>query len=104
MGKYSTLSEAINDLTKKGYSHNFNIKEDCIECSTLRLKLKPEEFEIDEKHRFEEMSDVDNESVLYAISSKNGEIKGLLVNAYGTYADNASFELVQKLNRPERKS
>lgn len=28
---------------------------------------------------------------------------GLLVNAYGTYADNASFELVQKLNIPERK-
>ena len=104
MGKYATLSEAINDLTIKGYTHNFNVKEDCIECSTLKLKLKPEEFEIDEKHRFEEMSDVDNESVLYAISSKNGEIKGLLVNAYGTYADYASFELVQKLNRPEHKS
>lgn len=104
MGKYTTLSEAINDLTINGYTHNFNVKEDCIECSTLKLKLKPEEFEIDEKHRFEEMSDVDSESVLYAISSKNGEINGLLVNAYGTYADNASFELVQKLNRPERKS
>lgn len=64
--------------------------------------MKPEEFEIDEKHRFEEMSDVDSESVLYAISSKNGEIKGLLVNAYGTYAEYASFELVQKLNTPER--
>ena len=49
------------------------------------------------------MSDVDNESVLYAISSTDGNIKGLLVNAYGTYADYASFKLVQKLNRPERK-
>ncbi len=102
MGKYISLSLAVNDLTKKGYTHDFNVKEDCIECSTLKLKLKPEEFEIDEKHRFEEMSDVDSESVLYAISSKNGEIKGLLVNAYGTYADYASFELVQKLNTPER--
>ena len=102
MGKYNSLSVAVNDLTKKGYTHNFNIKEDCIECSTLKLKLKPEEFEIDEKHRFEEMSDLDSESVLYAISSKNGDVKGLLVNAYGTYADTASFELVQKLNRPDR--
>lgn len=100
MGKYTTLSEAINDLTKKGYTHNFNVKEDCIECPTLQLKLQPEEFEIDEKHRFEEMSDVDSESVLYAISSKNEDVKGLLANAYGVYADNASFELVQKLNRP----
>ena len=103
MGKYNSLSVAVNDLTKKGYTHNFNIKEDCIECSTLKLKLKPEEFEIDEKHRFQEMSDVDNENVLYAISSTDGKIKGLLVNAYGIYADYASFKLVQKLNRPERK-
>lgn len=102
MGKYNSLSVAVNDLTKKGYTHNFNIKEDCIECSTLKLNLKPEEFEIDEKHRFEEMSDLDSESVLYAISSKNGDVKGLLVNAYGTYADTASFELIQKLNRPDR--
>lgn len=104
MGKYTSLSVAVNDLTTKGYTHNFNVKDDCLECSTLQLKLKPEEFAIDEKHRFQEMSDVDNESVLYAISAKNGEVKGLLVNAYGTYADLASFELIQKLNTPERKS
>lgn len=104
MGKYVTLSEAINDLTKKGYTYNFNMKEEFIECPEKHCQLKPEEFEIDEKHRFEEMSDVDSESVLYAISSTDGKIKGLLVNAYGTYADYASFKLVQKLNRPERKS
>jgi len=102
MGKYNTLSEAINDLTKKGYTHNFNIKEDCIECAENHCQLQPDEFEIDEKHRFQEMSDVDNESVLYAISSKENDLKGLLVNAYGIYADYASFKLVQKLNRPEQ--
>lgn len=102
MGKYITLSEAINDLTKKGYTYNFNLKEAFIECPEKHCQLKPEEFEIDEKHRFEEMSDVDNESILYAISSIDGKIKGLLVNAYGIYADYASFKLVQKLNSPER--
>ena len=102
MGKYTTLSEAINDLTNKGYTYNFNMKEDFIECPENNCQLQPEEFEIDETHRFQEMSDVDNESVLYAISSTDGTIKGLLVNAYGIYADYASFKLVQKLNRPER--
>lgn len=104
MGKYASLSVAINDLTKKGYDKNFNMKEDFIECPENQCQLHPEEFEIDEKHRFQEMSDVDNESVLYAISSTDGKIKGLLVNAYGIYADYASFKLVQKLNRPERNS
>ncbi|WP_417859396.1 hypothetical protein [Xanthomarina gelatinilytica] len=45
---------------------------------------------------------MDNESVLYAISSKDGKLKGLVVNAYGIYADYASFKLVQKLNSPEK--
>ena len=102
MGKYTSLSEAINDLTNKGYIYNFNMKENFIECPENQCQLQPDEFEIDEKHRFQEMSDVDNESVLYAISSSDGSVKGLLVNAYGIYADYASFKLVQKLNRPDR--
>jgi hypothetical protein len=79
------------------------MKEECIECQENQCQLQPEDFEIEEKHRFQEMSDVDNESVLYAISSTDGKIKGLLVNAYGVYADYASFKLIQKLNMPERK-
>jgi hypothetical protein len=74
MGKYTTLSEAINDLTKKGYTYNFNMREDCIQCTENQYQLQPEEFNIDKKHRFQEMSDVDNESVLYAISSKEGSL------------------------------
>lgn len=98
MKNYSTLSEAVNDLTKKGYTVNFNIKHDCIECAENNLQLQPDEFEIDEVHRFQEMSDVDNESILYAISSSNNSMKGLLVNAYSIYADSASTKLIEKLD------
>lgn len=94
---YSTLSEAINDLTRKGYTYNFNIKDDCIECAENKSKLQPDDFEIDQVYRFQEMSDMDNESVLYAISSKTSDLKGLLVNAYGIYADSASAKLISKL-------
>lgn len=95
---YTTLSEAINDLSKKGYTYNFNIKSDCIECAENNLQLQPDEFEIDEVHRFQEMSDVDNESILYAISSTQNNLKGLLVNAYGIYANSTSAKLIEKLN------
>jgi hypothetical protein len=98
MKTYITLSEAINDLTKKGYTFNFNITDDCIDCAEHNLQLQPDEFEIDEVYRFQEMSDVDNESVLYAISSTQNNVKGLLVNAYSTYADTASAKLIAKLN------
>lgn len=98
MKTYITLSEAISDLTKKGYTFNFNIKNDCIECAENNLQLQPDEFEIDEVHRFQEMSDVDNESILYVISSTQNNVKGLLVNAYSIYADTASTALVAKLS------
>lgn len=95
--RYNTLLEAINELTKRGYTFNFNIKEDCIECAENNCQLNPDEFEIDEIHRFQEMSDVGDESILYAISSSQDNLKGLLVNAYGIYADTASAKLVKKL-------
>lgn len=98
MKTYQTLSEAINDLAKRGYTFNFNIKNDCIECTENMLVLQPDEFEIDEVYRFQEMSDVDNESILYAISSTQNNVKGLLVNAYSIYADTASAKLIEKLN------
>ncbi|MDD4778134.1 MAG: phosphoribosylpyrophosphate synthetase [Fermentimonas sp.] len=102
MATYSTLSEAINDLTRKGYTENFNIESDCIVCKENMLRLQPDEFEIDEVYRFQEMSDLDNESILYAISSEANNIKGLLVNAYGTYSDAATTELVRKLEHKNK--
>ncbi|WP_034260457.1 hypothetical protein [Altibacter lentus] len=99
MKAYGTLTEAINDLTQRGYTINFNLKSDSVESMTNHLKIKPDEFEIDEVHRFQEMSDVDNESILYAISSTLYDARGLLVNAYGIYADTTSAELVSKLDK-----
>ena len=55
-----------------------------------------EDFDVDETHRFEGMSSTDDNSVLYAISSKDG-IKGLLVDAYGVYAENISEAMRRKL-------
>lgn len=98
MKTYATLSEAINDLTQRGNTLNFNIKNDCIECAENKLQLQPDQFTIDEVHRFQEMPDVDDESVLYVISSTHKNRKELLLNAYSIYADTASAALVTKLS------
>lgn len=96
MYSYETLSEALNDLAKRGYVHNFNIECDCIKCSSIELKLNPDEFEITEFYRFEGDSNPDDQEIVYAIESRDG-IKGTLVNAYGIYSDEISGELVKKL-------
>jgi len=79
MKVYETLSEAINDLTKRGYTFNFNINRDRIECAENKINLQPDEFEIDEVHRFQEMSDVGDENILYAISSQKNNMKELMM-------------------------
>src|SRR6185436_5472771 len=98
MKVYETLSQAINDFKQRGYTFNFNLKNECIECVENSINLYPEEFEIDEIHRFQEMSDVGDENILYDISSGKYNLKGLLVNAFGIYADTASSELIAKLH------
>ncbi|MEO8512012.1 MAG: phosphoribosylpyrophosphate synthetase [Ignavibacteria bacterium] len=96
MKTYETLSEALDDLNKRGYVHNFNIECDSIECKSLSLKLHPNEFEITEFYRFEGDSNPGDEEVVYAITSADG-IKGTLVDAYGAYSGKLTEELLQKL-------
>ncbi len=96
MKNFDTLSEAISSLQLNGYTYDFNLKPNCLESPSLKLKLHPEDFEVDEIYRFEGMSSTDDNSVLYAIHSKKG-VKGLLVDAYGVYAENISEAMRKKL-------
>jgi hypothetical protein len=95
---YGTLSETINGLKKEGYSKDFNISSECIVCGETNMALSPEDFEIDKVYRFEGATNPDDQSILYAISSKKFNVKGVLVNGYGISADDATNALVAKLN------
>lgn len=96
MAAYTTLSEAVNDLKRRGYQEDFNLTPHCIECNALNLRLNPEDFSVDEYHRFEGMSNPDDNSIVFAISSKDG-LKGTLVDAYGMYSENLTDAMIKKL-------
>lgn len=98
MHKYNTMVETLNNLRERGYTVDFNLQSTCLECPQLHLELKPEEFEIDEVHRFEGASNPDDNAVVYAISSDKG-IKGVLVDAYGVYANAITPDMARKLRR-----
>jgi hypothetical protein len=97
MKHYTTLSEALTDLKKRGYKEDFNLLPHCVECPSLRLQWEPERFTVDEFHRFEGMSSTDDNSIVYAISADTG-IKGTLVDAYGVYAENLTEGMIRKLS------
>ena len=96
MHSYDTLTEAVSDLKKRGYTIDFNLEEDKLICNKTPLALQPEEFEITEVYRFEGNTDPADEAVVYAIESKHGQ-KGILVNGYGPASDPMSDAMVKKL-------
>jgi len=99
MYSYSTVSEALNKLSKRGYFHDFNVSPDlqCLICIGINDNLSPDDFQIDEIYRFEGTTDPGDEMIVYAISSIHYKLKGTLVNAYGLYEDGNTSALVEKL-------
>lgn len=95
MPAYDTVSQAISGLKERGYTLDFNLRANCIECEGQKFNAK--DFKITEFHRFEGSSDPGDESIVYAIESRNG-MKGVLVNAFGVYSEPLSDEMVKKLN------
>jgi len=91
---YATVSAAIEQLRKKGFTVDFNLKENCIVCHPE--KFNPKDFEIVDVYRYEGNTDPADEAAVYAIESKTG-IKGVLVTGYGISTDSMSTEILNKL-------
>jgi hypothetical protein len=97
---YETVSKAIEELRKRGYTTDLNIEGNFIKCS--EGKFSAGDFEIEDVYRYEGISDPGDEAAVYAIKALNG-IKGIFVTGYGISADTDSNEILEKLNEVHRK-
>ena len=97
MKNYDTVTEAVSDLQKRGYTEDFVPHEKGILHVDKNYSLNPDDFKIDEVHRFEGETDPADETIVYAISSLHDDSRGILVNAYGMYSESWSNEMIAKL-------
>lgn len=97
MKDFETLSQAMNALREEGYSDDFNLKKHYLECRGDKQKISAKDFKVDKFYRFEGMSNPDDSSILYAISSKKYGLKGQLVNGYGIYSEDTTDKILDKL-------
>lgn len=97
MPHHVTLSQTMNDLRKEGYTEDFNLQQNCLECRNGEFKVFADDFKVDKFYRFEGESNPSDSSILYAISSDKHGIKGVLVNAYGIYSEPVTDQLMEKL-------
>ncbi|HEY2583511.1 MAG TPA: phosphoribosylpyrophosphate synthetase [Mucilaginibacter sp.] len=101
MKTYDTVVEATNDLMKRGYTENLSFEGDTIDDKDKNIHMKADDFEIDEFYRFEGPSNPSDMPIVYAVTSQKYKLKGVLVNAYGTYANNSSSAIAAKLNHDQ---
>jgi hypothetical protein len=97
MPAYDNLVEALDDLKARGFTTDFNLAFDKVECKATGTCLRPEEFEIVEHYRFEGETNPSDSSVIYAIKAIQGDMKGVLISAYGAYSDEIHNSMIQKL-------
>jgi len=71
MYHYATVTKALEELTEKGFSVDFNIHEQ-------EIIQNPSNYEIVHIYRYEGQSNPDDEATVYGIKSITGE-KGVFV-------------------------
>jgi hypothetical protein len=98
MKTYNNLVEATNDLMKRGYTENLSLEGDTVDDKEKKVQMTADDFEIDEFYRFEGASNPDDNSIVYAVTSRKYGLKGVLVNAFGTYANTSTSAIEAKLH------
>jgi len=96
---YETVSKAIEELRKQGFTTDFNLEENAIVCNAG--KFGANEFDVVDVYRYEGDSDPGDEAAVYAIKSSNG-LRGILVTGYGASSENTSSEMLRKLTKANR--
>ena len=98
---YNNLVEATNDLMKRGYTENLSLEGDTVDDKDKNIHMTADDFVIDEFYRFEGETNPSDMSIVYAVTSAKYNLKGVLVNAFGTYANSSSSAIQAKLNHDQ---
>jgi hypothetical protein len=83
---YRTLDRVIAELKERGFVERFDVRDGQLRDLGSGRTFDAEDITIREYRRFEGVSDPDDASIVYAIETGGGT-KGLLVDAFGPYAN-----------------
>jgi hypothetical protein len=90
----------IQDLRESGYTTEFFVRDGKLHDREGK-QFEPSQMKIENEFRFEGESDPEYMGILYAVSDKQGT-KGYLSNAYGTYADSDTDDIIKRMNDVSR--
>lgn len=94
--QFENLLQALDNLESKGYVTSLLFVNNQLYNANSGEFYEPDEVFIYEFHRFEGTTDLEDMAVVYAIDLPNGD-KGLIIDAYGTYADTELGSFIKKI-------
>lgn len=97
---YSSVAEAVQGLNQRGFTCNLELTGGMLRAVESGETFRPQDLTIVEHHRFEGASDPDDMAIVYGIESNSG-IRGVLVDAYGVYADPRVSEFLKTVKMRE---
>ncbi len=96
--QYNTLSEAIELLKRKGFSHDFRVNDQGELIETGEESFEPSQVKLVEFHRFEGTSDPADMSIVYVLETDSG-IKGTVVDSFGVDGSELISEFMNKVEQ-----
>ena len=96
-----TLSAVITKLTQKGYDVQFKVTDEGLLSLSSNKVYTPEHVKICHFYRFEGESNPSDNSILYAIETREGE-KGTLVDGYGATSDELIDHFIKQVKEIEK--
>jgi hypothetical protein len=98
------MVEAVTDLLRRGYDHEYRIREGQLYDLTADKPVAAGDARVDGAIRFESAPDAGDGSNIYAIADRKAGSKGLLIDAFDALDQECSRELYEQLNasRPTR--
>lgn len=93
----SSLANVIDVLKAKGYIESLVPHYDHFVFGDDQTELYPHEIFFDEVIRLEDLSAPEGQAILYAVSSPQKNVKGLYVDSYGSYHDDLSESMIERM-------
>jgi len=97
-----TLSQATQRLAAAGYTDDFRAEDGGLRAIEHDCVHAPETLVIDEIHRFEGVSDPQDESMLFALRCPDHDVRGTYVVAFGPDVGARDADMVRRLDDRRR--
>jgi len=99
----NTLTGVSNKMMKQGYTDTLKVTNQGLYSTQKDTTYPPADIRIINFYRFEGQSDPGDNSILYVIETADG-VKGILVDAYGAYADEKVNKFIKEVEEINKKT